>query len=542
MSPHCLPDPLRRTGASGSWLLVSAAAAVALFAAGLMLYQPFWESNDDAGMSMIAHGYGLATAPSPLLLFQNVLVGYVLQLLPKIDGVLPYSWLTMALMLVSGSALVYFVVRSGGAFWLAVIALAIVYARIVAAPQFTITAGFATAAGVLAWFSHARSPSLGALVAGAVLVVIGYLVRPEEAVFVLMVALPFVRWKQLPRTRPEIITAALTVAFVAFATLFDHSQYAGPEWAAFRAIDPLRVLLTDYDIDQHILNHPGLMQAHGFTKNDIQLIASWFYFDPAVADPARLKALIASLPVENRLFENALGAERAVSALADPTIAPLMIAALTVTVLSRCLRRAIVAWAVFLAIIIAFGFAGRPAVLHTYFPIPILILFAGLACGLREKMHRPMLRVVPWTVLLAALAMMLRVNIGENQALIARSLVAREDVAKLDRTRTYVVWGAALPTELVLPVFESNTKELDFPQYGLGWESLTPFALATFKGAPWKDLADRIARDHDIPFLAARGRMALLSTYCREHLNRELNVHEEPLTTFTVFYVTCAKS
>jgi hypothetical protein len=80
MRPHRLLDPLRRTGASGSWLVLAGAVAVALFAAGLMLYVPFWESNDDNGMSMIAHGYGIAKTPSPLLLFQNVLVGYFLQL------------------------------------------------------------------------------------------------------------------------------------------------------------------------------------------------------------------------------------------------------------------------------------------------------------------------------------------------------------------------------------------------------------------------------------------------------------------------------
>ena len=109
-----------------------------------------------------------------------MLVGYLLQVLPTIDGMIAYSWLELALMLVSGWALLYFVVRSGGAFWLAAAALAPVFPRIVAAPQFTITSGLAAAAGALACLSYTRTQSLGALAAGAILIVIGYLVPSEE--------------------------------------------------------------------------------------------------------------------------------------------------------------------------------------------------------------------------------------------------------------------------------------------------------------------------------------------------------------------------
>jgi hypothetical protein len=284
------------------------------------------------------------------------------------------------------------------------------------------------------------------------------------------------------------------------------------------------------------------MHAHGFSENDIRLISSWFYLDPTVADPARLQALISSLPAQNRIIEDPLGAQTALRALADPTIAPLMLSATVVSLLSRCWIRMIVSWVVFLAIIVAFGLGGRPAVLHTYYPIPILILFVSLERGLREKTYEPMLRVIPWTILLASLVMMLRFNIDENRALRERSVLAREDVAKLDRNQTYVVWGATLPTELVFPVLGRDVPALDFPQYGLGWESLTPIALGSFKHSRWRNLVDRLAHDRDIPFIARKPQITLLSGYCREHLHKNLTVRERPLTTFTVFYVTCGKS
>jgi hypothetical protein len=38
-------------------------------------FNPVWQTNDDAVMSMIAHGYGLAEYGSPNLVFSNVLWG-----------------------------------------------------------------------------------------------------------------------------------------------------------------------------------------------------------------------------------------------------------------------------------------------------------------------------------------------------------------------------------------------------------------------------------------------------------------------------------
>ncbi len=137
-----------------------------------------------------------------------------------------------------------------------------------AAPQFTITSGLAAAAGALACLSYTRTQSLGALAAGAILIVIGYLVRSEEALFVLIVAVPLVRWKEVCIGRAEIVTGALVVGIVLFATLIDYQHYAGPEWAAFHALDPLRGWLTDYNFADYILEHPEQMHANGFSKNE----------------------------------------------------------------------------------------------------------------------------------------------------------------------------------------------------------------------------------------------------------------------------------
>ena len=55
---------------------------------------PIFETNDDVHLSMIAHGYGIATGGSPRLVYSNVLWGYFIRLVPEIWGVPGYSLIT----------------------------------------------------------------------------------------------------------------------------------------------------------------------------------------------------------------------------------------------------------------------------------------------------------------------------------------------------------------------------------------------------------------------------------------------------------------
>jgi hypothetical protein len=284
------------------------------------------------------------------------------------------------------------------------------------------------------------------------------------------------------------------------------------------------------------------MRALGFSKNDVQLIESWFFFDPTVADPARLRELLAGWLDETRILKNVILVGDTFRALLNSTFTPLFIAAVTLSAL--CRRRAAIAhsWLVFLLVSVAFSMAGRPAAVHAYFAIPVLLMFAGLGSGLRDGWRRPMYRAIPWLVTLGALGVTLHARTAENRALIERSHIVRADMAKLDRSQQYVIWGATLPYEVALPVLADDVKETDFRQYGLGWETLAPFSMAQFAGTPWRDLTDRIAHDRDIPFIASEENIRLLSIYCREHHHKELSTRRTQLKTFSVYYVTCGKS
>ena len=48
--------------------VVALAVFAVAFALACTLLSPRWETNDDVGMAMAAHGFGLAVAPTPALI------------------------------------------------------------------------------------------------------------------------------------------------------------------------------------------------------------------------------------------------------------------------------------------------------------------------------------------------------------------------------------------------------------------------------------------------------------------------------------------
>ena len=80
---------------------------VVVFALTYGFFEPRWETNDDAAMSMVAHGYGIAAQASANLIFSNVLWGHIVQTLPSVNGVLGYSVATVCTLVVSMVMMLY---------------------------------------------------------------------------------------------------------------------------------------------------------------------------------------------------------------------------------------------------------------------------------------------------------------------------------------------------------------------------------------------------------------------------------------------------
>jgi hypothetical protein len=119
---------------------------------------------------------------------------------------------------------------------------------------------------------------------------------------------------------------------------------------------------------------------------------------------------------------------------------------------------------------------------------------------------------------------------------------SRSDLAALDGSKLYVVWGSALPFEAMYPVFGSMAAARKFRWYGLGVMSLAPFATAHWAGGPG-GLAAQLVTGEPLPFFATKANIEQLATYCAERRALKLqiaNVHA--LSIGYLYKLTCRGS
>jgi hypothetical protein len=140
-------------------VLIALLSAVTIIVLFCLAFDPTYQSNDDVGMSMIAHGYGLVAYGSPNLVFSNVLWGYVVRAIPTVNGVLGYSLATMVTLLVFGWATLYFLLRLGVRYFLGLPVVVLLLLTPTLFPQFTINAGLLSVAAILGWQAYARLPT-----------------------------------------------------------------------------------------------------------------------------------------------------------------------------------------------------------------------------------------------------------------------------------------------------------------------------------------------------------------------------------------------
>lgn len=487
------------------------------------LSAPRWLTNDDLSMSMMAHGYGVATAGSPpYLMFSNLLWGYFARSLPTLNGTPGYSLATMATLLVSAVAIGFSLLRLRVSFAVSTAAVVFVFTQPILFPQFTVNAGLLMVASVMLVRAYASDRKAGLLIVACLLAFASYLIRSQEFLFVCAAGVPFLPIRLLLRDRRALVGAGVLTCAVVASAVVDHQAYRTPAWRDFNALNPVRALLTDFRAADPIRARPDLLTKHGLSLNDIALVEGWFFVDPKVANPPVLQAMISEAgggAMEERKLANAAAA---IKALSRPSIWLLTLVALGVSALSA--RRSVVwAWAIFLTGIAVMGYLGRPGVLHIYLPLLSLLTVAPLPDFRWQQRHSVLLAIA----LGVAAGSNLFSSVTESRALEVADAHTRDRISGVDG-QTVVLWGGAFPFEAVYPVFGISERAMKYRLYGLGTSTLAPFAVARSESLAGRDMIARLRSAEGVPIFADAAQIKLLDTYCREHFAGQLEQISSP--------------
>lgn len=495
------------------WLGALLAVSLAVLAL-CATHPPRWETNDDVGMAMVAHGYGMAASGSPNLIFSNVVWGHIVRLVPSLGGISGYAVATFAVLVAVGTALLYGLRRLGHGWWLGGCVVAFLLVRPVLLPQFTVNAGLMAVAAVICLNVYAQARQMQWLWLGVGLLFLSAMVRSHECMLVMLVALPLLPWRALARGHaPRWAFAVLALALLAAAWL-DWQAYRAPEWKDFNDLNLVRAAFTDFGAGQHLIARPEILDRYGYTANDLALLGNWFFSDPRLADPMSLKAMLADVGFL-ALRTNALASGwEGVRALWQPDLRVSLAAALSLGLLLPN-RKVAATWLLCIAAVFMMGLLGRPGVLRVYVPLMALLAVAPLLFNDAERHRR---RPVVFATVVLAAVVGAWMAVGLWQALQHKDEQARRELDSMP-SGSIVVWGAAFPFEAVYPPFSNAAVRERYRLYSLGAFTLVPGTVARQEDQAGRGFVSLLQRKEGVAIFAFESHLRWLDVYCSQRLH-----------------------
>lgn len=511
------PSPARMRSCSGlaqsaaSPVVLALVVSVAMMIVLYWVFPPRWETNDDVAMSMIAHGYGMASSGSPDLVFSNVLWGYLVRSLPAIGAIKGYTLATLVSLLCVCWSVLYFTTRLTDTRWLGLSCVALVLFKPLVVPQFTVTAGLMAVSAVLAWLTYAREPKKVFLLIGCAFAFAAFLVRSLEFAVVMFIAIPLIPWRFVRTDRAVQLALASLVTLIGVAILLDYFAYLGPEWKSFNGFNLVRIAFTDYGVGEVIKRHPDVMTRYGYTANDIDLLTNWFFVDPAIADPNALKAMITEVggaAIRGGFLQNGW---RGIAAFWDSALWPLSLGACLLLVCRPSLK---ILTTVALAVLVVFaiGVAGRPGVARIYVPIiGFVMVMQTIACASSAR-----IKLVAGVALMCAVVLNCWQAVPEINKLNGLGKIVRERVHDFPK-ETVVVW--TFNVELTHPVLAAAPP---FSLYALGTFTNAPFSVSYSEARAGRSVINRLLSEHGVLIAGNAQQFEMLRLYCAERLNGSL--------------------
>ena len=493
-------------------LLISTVSVAIL----MQFFVPYWETNDDIAMAMVAHGYGLAATASPNIGFSNIIWGYVVYLIPEIAGIQGYSIATYGALIIAGTALILGLHKLKLHFVTIMLILAILFLRPLLFPQFTINAGLLMVGAIVCLHFSVLTNNLSFLITGFVLGYFSFIIRSHEAALIAIVALPFFWWRNIKFSRSFFVALGLFAIALLLSRVFDHFSYQGVEWDAYNALNPIRAKFTDFSAGANSIQNNELLLRHGYTQNDIDLITNWFFVDPAIANPVALNAISNELNpniLKNNSIENGW---KAIQALWNIKLLPMTAIAIFLAVLQPS-RQIALSWFLFISAIVAIGILGRPGIIRIYYPVIAFLIIAPLLFGKLSQTKK----VFQLLAFVVSVYFVSNSAIADSQSFQKYANNKQKGFSQFPST-TVVLWGGSFPFESLYPALGPTLKAKSYRIYGLGVFTLAPFSVPFLDELHGRGFITRLTSEEGVPIIGYKKSFDQLNIYCKEHHNGKL--------------------
>lgn len=521
--------------------------------AALLFFTPFYQTNDDVAMRLLAEGNFVPdSGPLPFLMHINIVIGALLRVLYGLLPSLPWYDLILGASMTAATA-GFFCIWLGSRKW-SELAWSAVFAAFFLLPvfvnvQFSLV-GLGCAGAGIALLVRALVAPLDErllrfhLLAGAALVVWGAVVRFEGAALMLLeggvLGLPFAiaaAYDAELRPRFKRVLLAGVAAVVLVMVTFGANQLVykrAPGWQDFHRYNFLRTRIAEYLSVDRITPAvvESLTKQVGWSANDFLLFRNWFFTDPDLYSLQRVQK------AERLLF----------SAAGEPKEAP----AAPRVPLQETAKKYFEELRPVLLVLAAFALAWRGRLWLILYLAFTVITFSGLIALITTMTKAPPERIIwPMVMLVAAMVPLAAQRWGRAAAhpvIVALALLgagyvtgtmlvelhhknverrggaadALRDVANLRKSgwTFYVLHGHAFPYEdFWRPL---RTEKTPFPFIALGVSARTPPVQDFLKRTGRTDLPLSLCTEPRSLLIARHDILGLLTQFAADHHHRQV--------------------
>lgn len=536
-----------------------------------------FQTNDDVGMMLQVSGKLIVTAPTPNILFSNILLGKLLSWLYSNHSTVPWYGLYLTSSLWLSCTAVCWVLLRRLPFWLGMASYLTLFvfgcAFLLVSIQFTMVAGFAAIAGLAVFFSDtsetAEKPEkrtldlqnvraslsfpTAALSGG--LLFLSFLIREQMFQLICALALPaglFWVWKSrghLPLLAGRAAIIGLVGVCCLFAKNLNTSTYEGE--GDYERFNALRGALLDNRVLEEIPpeNRDTLLKNVGWSRNDYFMLMSWFFMDEQVYSIEKMQALVdgASASKSQPSFDEIWNFQ--VNLFTSGEFACMAALSLFLALLFFRDWRPAGVWVATL-----FTLAGllylvqmqtKEPPVRVWYPALLVLAFVPIWVGLSQPTQRSKTRMAATAIAFAGLLWAghyTATMIGNQSAKHEKSSVyLRSIITRLAPTdeQLYFVWGGSFAYEGILPL--ENTSFLDhFHLFGLGTSQRSAASKAILEKFGIQDAYRSVCENPNIRLFAHKNNDKVFRRYMLEHYQKDVRF-EEALSyskDFALFKVT----
>ncbi|HEX2839802.1 hypothetical protein [Hyphomicrobium sp.] len=499
-----------------------------VFCALAALFDPVFQTNDDAALAMLGSGFGIASRPEPQLIFSNLLYGHLVGAASWVLSSTAHAWLT-TLMLAGAAATIMAtaVQRSADLVPVGLLAAVGICLTAIMNPQYTTTAAALCVSAAVAANEYVATASRRWLAVALSLLLVSVILRWESAAMLAFAALPALMIGLLSsegtyRNRTiKILSAGVALTVVVLAV--DAISYAiDPTWKEVRSYLRVRALFNDFQSVPWVEGSDAYAKA-GWSRNDYLLFKAWYARDPLFSFD-NIKMIASAHAFHNSRSGLGLYLVRSWMILSTSSIALLTVSLslLASIAAARASARIYVvggllgAGGAFLLVFLG----GRPPLERI--SLSLIVFLAGLAYVLMLN-SRPPLPVRRWAKvgLGATSAYLLALNAmhASYDRSIAHEYTRAFAHVQRDLTDRTIVWGSAVDANYLMSLWGNAPFLSDRKFVGIGAATRAPYVDEILKTWGVTDFSRSLCTDRTISILARKDNIDLFQHFCRARYN-----------------------